>query len=106
MRKVALALVVSFFAACGPKIVPAPVVTTPKYPEFLQPTIPAEFANTPASQTFNRGWAFLQTGDLKTAEREFSAALTAAPAFSPAETSLRSVEMARKGPNEALPHFE
>jgi tetratricopeptide (TPR) repeat protein len=99
-------LLVSILSACGPKIVPAPVVTTPKFPEFIHPIVPSEFANSPASGTFERGWAFLQTGDLKTAEREFSAALAASPGFAPAETSLGYIELARKDLRAALPHFE
>jgi tetratricopeptide (TPR) repeat protein len=105
MRKCALALAV-LVSACASRIVPAPVVTVPKFPEFVQPPIPAPYANSPVAALFTRGWAFLQTGDLKTAEREFLAATTADPGFPPAETALGYVELARKEPNEALPHFE
>jgi Flp pilus assembly protein TadD len=84
----------------------APVVTAPKFPEFVQPAIPSDLANSPAGQTFSRGWAFLQNGDLKLAERDFSAALAAAPGFAAAETSLGYVEIARKDPKAAVPHFE
>ena len=105
MRKWALALVV-LVSACAPRMVPAPVVTVPKFPEFVQPPIPPLYANSPIAALFTRGWAFFQTGDLKTAEREFLAATTAAPGFPPAETALGYVELARKEPKEALPHFE
>ena len=104
MRKWALALLV-LVSACAPKIVPAPVVNVPKFPEFVQPPIPPAFANSPVAATYTRGWAFFQTGDLKTAEREFLLAVTAAPAFHPAETSLGYLELARKEPKAALPHF-
>src|SRR5262249_39826243 len=53
-----------------------------------------------------RGWALLQADDLKGAERELSAVLTAAPDFYPAEVALGYVELARKEPAAALPHFE
>jgi tetratricopeptide (TPR) repeat protein len=105
MRKSALALLV-LVSACAPKIAPAPVVTVPKFPEFMQPPIPPAFANSPVAATFTRGWAFFQSGDLKTAEREFLVASTAAPSFHPAETSLGYVELARKDAKAALPHFE
>ncbi len=105
MRKCALALLV-LASACAPKIVPAPVVTVPKFPEFVQPPIPPAFANTPVAATFTRGWAFFQTGDLKTAEREFLIAVNAAPSFHPAETSLGYVELARKDAKAALSHFD
>src|SRR5204862_4496611 len=53
-----------------------------------------------------RGWAFLQSGDLNDAEREFVAAMRTAPAFYPAETSLGYVALARKDAKAALPHFD
>jgi tetratricopeptide (TPR) repeat protein len=105
MRKCALALLV-LVSACAPKTVPTPVVTVPKFPEFVQPPIPPAFADSPIAAAYTRGWAFFQAGDLKTAEREFLLAVTAAPAFHPAETSLGYVELARKEPRAALPHFE
>ena len=92
--------------ACAPKVVPVPVVTAPKYPEFREPAVPAALAGGPAAQSHARGWAFLQTGDLKTAERDFADALKTTPAFYPAETSLGYVELARKDAKAALPHFD
>jgi tetratricopeptide (TPR) repeat protein len=94
-------------AGCAKKApVAVPVVTAPTFPEFLRPGVPAAFANTPAANLQTRGWAFLQAGDLKSAEREFSAALKGAPAFYPAEASLGYVELARKDPKAALPRFD
>src|SRR5262249_11163698 len=93
-------------AACAPKIVPPPVVTTPKFPEYVQPAVPAAFAGTPSAINESRGWAFLQTGDFKSAEHEFNAALRNAPAFYPAEISLGYLELARKDPKAALAHFD
>ena len=105
MRKWALALVLSV-SACAPKAVPVPIVTVPKFPEFTQPPIPPAYVNSPVAAIFVRGWAFFQTGDLKTAEREFLVAATAALSFYPAETSLGYLELARKDPKAALPHFD
>jgi tetratricopeptide (TPR) repeat protein len=105
MRRLLLATLL-FLSACAPKTVPVPTVTTPKFPEFTQPPVPAAFANSPVAATFSRGWAFFQTGDLKTAQREFANALSASPAFYPAETSLGYVELAQKDAKAALPHFD
>src|SRR5580692_2116727 len=105
MRRALLAAGVVFgfvAAACAPKVVPAPVVTTPKFPDFIRPLVPPSFANSPVAETEQLGWAYLQSGDLKTAEHEFAAALKAAPAFFPAETSLGYVELARKDAKAAL----
>jgi tetratricopeptide (TPR) repeat protein len=93
-------------AACAPKIVSVPVVMAPKFPEFPQPAVPDAFANSVAAESQARGWAFLQAGDLRTAEREFSTALKVTPAFYPAETSLGYVELARQDAKAALPHFD
>jgi tetratricopeptide (TPR) repeat protein len=93
-------------SACAPKTVPAPVVTAPKFPEFMRPTAPAAMADGPAAAAASRGWAFLQSGDFKTAEREFASALKTQPAFYPAETSLGYLELARKDAKAALPHFD
>ena len=109
MRKPLFAAVICLgllAGACAPRIVPAPVVTAPKFPEFTRPAMPASFANSPVAESQQRGWAFLQTGDLKTAEREFAAALKAAPTFYPAETSLGYVELARKDAKAAVPRFD
>jgi tetratricopeptide (TPR) repeat protein len=105
MRKLLLAALV-LVSACAPKVVSLPVVTAPKYPEFREPVVPPALAAGPAAQSHARGWAFLQVGDLKTAEREFGDALKTAPAFYPAETSLGYVELARKDARAALPHFD
>ena len=93
-------------AACGPKTVPLPTVSFPRFPDFIAPIVPAEFANTTAARNEMRGWTFLQTGDLKNAEREFATALTTTPAFYPAEIGLGYVELARGDQNAALAHFD
>jgi tetratricopeptide (TPR) repeat protein len=95
-----------FLSACAPKTAPAPVVTAPKFPDFMRPVIPPAMANGPAAASASRGWAFLQAGDFRTAEREFAAALKTTPAFYPAETSLGYLELARKDAKTALPHFD
>src|SRR4051794_7913547 len=105
MRR-AIVLAVVLAGACAPKSVPLPVVTTPKYPEFVAPPIPESAATSPVAAAEGRAWQFLQAGDLKTAERELSAALKVSPAFFPAETALGYVELARKEPKAALPHFD
>src|SRR5204863_113467 len=105
MWKWALALVL-WVNACAPRPVPAPVVTIPKFREFTQPPIPPAYVDSPIAAIFIRGLAFFQTGDLKTAEREFLIAATAAQSFYPPETSLGYLELARKDPKAALPHFE
>jgi tetratricopeptide (TPR) repeat protein len=105
MRTLLLAALVAV-SACAAKVVPAPVVTAPKFPEFRIPAVPESMASGMAAQLQVRGWAFLQSGDLKTAEREFAVALKTTPEFYPAETALGYVELARKDARAALPHFD
>jgi tetratricopeptide (TPR) repeat protein len=106
LTKVLLLATLVAFSACAPKSVPTPVPTTPKFPEFMRPAVPQAMADSPAATSASRGWAFLQAGDLRTAEHEFSAALKTQPAFFPAETSLGYLELARKDAKGALPHFD
>jgi tetratricopeptide (TPR) repeat protein len=109
MRK---ALLLSFGIAllvsgCAPKtIAPVPTVSAPKFPEFIAPVVPPESAGTAAAAGEDRGWRFLQTGDLKNAERELTSVLKAAPGFAPAVTGLGYVELARKDARAALPYFD
>ena len=103
----ALATAIVLGACAKTTSTPLPSVSTPKFPEFLQPSIPRSLANSPAAVTSQgRGWQFLQAGDLRNAEREFKVALILAPEFYPAQTGLGYVELARKEPEDALPHFE
>ena len=105
MRKLLLAALV-LSSACAPKVVPAPAVTAPTFVDFMQPVVPPAMADSPAAASASRGWALLRAGDLRTAEREFATALKTQPAFYPAETSLGYLELARKDPRAALPHFD
>jgi tetratricopeptide (TPR) repeat protein len=82
------------------------VVSAPKYPEFIRPAVPAQLARNAAAARFENGWSFLQDGDLKNAGREFDGALGLAAGFYPAEAGLGYVELARKDPKAALPHFD
>jgi tetratricopeptide (TPR) repeat protein len=102
---IALAIVVG---ACAAKTTtPLPAPSAAKFPEFIQPPVPRSLAANPAAVTSQqRGWQFLQAGDLRNAEREFKLALAVAPQFYPAETSLGYLELARKEAGDALPHFE
>jgi tetratricopeptide (TPR) repeat protein len=93
-------------AACTPKSIPAPTVSTPRFPEFITPVLPPELSGGPMAMSQDRGWRFLQAGDLRNAEHEFLVALKASPAFFPAEAGLGYVQLARMDAKAALAHFE
>ncbi len=94
-------------AACAPK---KPALPPPaggaKFPDFVYPEAPGPLASVPAADTHEVGWQWLQAGDLKQAERSFSAALKQTPAFFPAEAGLGYVALARKDNKAAVTHFE
>src|SRR5262245_7210983 len=106
-RLVVVTFLLIVVAACAPKpaVVPVPVVSTPKYPDFVAPTIPTAFVGSTSADLQDRGWKFLQAGDLRNAEREFDLALRLTGTFYPAETSLGYLALARADANAALGHF-
>ncbi len=109
MRKLACGVLAGFIGvapACGPRVVPVPVVTTPRFQEFVRPAVPSELALDVAARTHERAWSFLQAGDLPGAERELSLALKTSPTFYPAETALGYLKLARKEPKAALARFD
>ena len=109
MRKpplLALAGLLAGSLACGPKTIPAPVVTTPKFPEFVQPPVPLALAGSRAIVNHERAWRFFQAGDVRNAEREIAAALKLAPGFFPAETAAGYLELSRKDAKAGLSRFD
>jgi len=91
-------------SACAPKAVPV-VVGAPKHPEFMFPAAPE--GTLPAlSAWLDRGWQYLQLDDLRSAEREFAAALKQQATFYPADTAMGYVSLARGNEAEALTRFD
>ncbi len=106
-RLAACAIAALAAAGCAKKVAPAaPPSGAPKFPEFVFPTVPAPLNVGPARINHQFGWQWLQAGDLKAAERSFSAALKLTPDFYPAEAGLGYVALARREPKEAAGHFD
>jgi tetratricopeptide (TPR) repeat protein len=101
-----IVLALALGSACAPRVVPVATVAAPRFPDFVQPDVPSELASTPAAQSHDRAWRYLQAGDLRSAERELGLALRTAPAFYPAEAASGYLELARKAPKEALGRFD
>jgi tetratricopeptide (TPR) repeat protein len=99
-------LIATLLAACAPKVVTPPVVTSPRFPDFIFPVAPPGVGDAQARSGEDRGWQFLQAGDLGNAEREFAAVLLRAPTFYPAEAALGWVAVARRDREAALEHFD
>jgi tetratricopeptide (TPR) repeat protein len=98
--------VAALLLACAEKLVPAPTIVTPHYPDFVFPAIPPGMGNSQADARHQRGWRFLQAGDLRNADREFSAALKQAPALYPADAGLGYVGLAERDYRAALNRFD
>jgi tetratricopeptide (TPR) repeat protein len=94
-------------AACGAKkVIDPPVVTTPKFPDFIFPAAPNGVGTPAAIERHQVGWNWLQAGDLRAAERNFNAALKQSPPFYPAEVGLGYVALAQKKHKDSLQHFD
>ncbi len=93
-------------AACAPKTMAPPVVTAPRFPDYVFPVSP-EGLGTPATvERQKAGWQWLQAGDLRAADRNFNAALKLTPSFYPAEAGLGYSALASKDPKAAIQHFD
>lgn len=105
MHKAVLVVLVVFAAGCAARTVPAPVPVAPRHPEFLYPISPP--GAQPLQMTrIETGWRFLQADNLRSAEREFEAALKQEPEFHPAEAGLGYMELARRDAKDAVAHFD
>ena len=83
-----------------------PVVTTPAYPDYLFPMVPAEHVSSPEARRHEEAWTFLQAGDLMTAQSRYTALLDRRPAFYPATAALGWVHLARGDHENAVGYFE
>lgn len=92
-------------AACAPKTTAVTAPAAPRYPEFVFPVSPADLS--PAAQAEQQaGWNLLQSGDVRNAERRFSAALKRTPDFYPAHAGAGYAALARKDYDAALVQFD
>ena len=105
--RVALCVVhAALIASCAARAVPPPLPPTLKYPDFVYPAVPPELGRMSGVERVDYGWRFLQTDDLRSADREFGAALRRSPSLYPAETGAGYVELAERDYKEALAHFD
>jgi tetratricopeptide (TPR) repeat protein len=105
----ALAILLGLASGCGSNVAPAALpaaVVVPRFPEFVFPAVPERLGAPEVSATHELAWQWLQAGDLKAAERNFTAALRLAPGFYPSEAGLGYLALARKDNKEAASHFD
>ena len=101
---VSLSLCGFVISACAPKAPPA-LVGAPRHPDFMFPVAPEGTLPAQAGR-LDRGWQYLQLGDLRNAEREFAAALKQQAAFYPADAANAYVALARGNEADAVTRFD
>ena len=85
--------------------VPPTTAAAPHYPDFVFPAVPDDLQQPELVRQQEAGWRWLQAGDLRRSEREFSAALTRSSTFFPAEAALGYVALARRDYADAVARF-
>jgi tetratricopeptide (TPR) repeat protein len=109
MRRSRLALaavILALAGGCARPSDPAPVVTAPRYPDFVFPAAPPALASETLVALQQRGWQFLQAGDLSQARRAFSAALAENSRFYPADAGLAYASLADHDYADAVARFD
>ncbi len=106
---VALALAIGglwTIAGCAARADVMPSAPVPlRHPEFRYLTVP-QGADALQATRIERGWRYLQSDNLRGAEREFQTALKLQPSFHPAEAGLGYVELARQDATDAVACFD
>ena len=95
--------VTAAMVSCATRV---PTVTTPSYPEYIFPTVPVDYIDSLEARRHEDAWAFLQVGNLTTAQSRYSELLNRNPDFYPAVTALGWVSLARGDYQGAVSYFE
>ena len=108
MRIKALAVGLALMAmACGARTVPPATVAGPdKYPDFIYPAVPAALQRSPGAERIEIGWRLLQSGDTRSAGRDFDDVLKRNPQLYPARAGEGYVALARGDHDHALNAFD
>jgi len=92
----------ALLAACATR---APVATSPVFPSYPFPLVPAELTSADVIEDHAEAWQHLQAGDLVAAERGFDTILMNWPDFYPAAAGLGFVGLANGQVTVAIGHF-
>ena len=106
MRAACLLLATALIGGCARTVTP-PVVTTPRYPDYIYPTLSSpDPKQDDLLRQHDAAWRWFQAGDFARAEREFQAVLKRSPQFYPTETALGYLDLARSNHTSALERFD
>jgi tetratricopeptide (TPR) repeat protein len=82
-------------------------VTTPRYPDYVLPTLPQpDPKQADLLKDHESAWRSFQAGDLSRADNAFQAILKRSPQFYPSETALGYLELARGNPAAGVDRFD
>lgn len=98
-------LVLVLGAGCATRVAP-PLPAALAHPEFVYPAVPSALWTDDRAGYVDRGWRYLQTGDLGSAAREFTDGLQRHPGLYPAETGGAYVALASREYDRALGDFD
>jgi tetratricopeptide (TPR) repeat protein len=99
-------LLVALAAGCSRATAP-PVVTTPRYPDYIFPTLSQpDPKQADLLRDHDAAWKWFQAGELARADTGFAAVLKRSPRFYPSETAMGYVELARKNFEQAGQRFD
>lgn len=97
VRRSALVLALSFVApACVSVPAGPPPAVAPRYPDLPVPDVPAGMGSAAVRDRHDAAWRRLQAGDVRSAARDYTAALQIDPEFYPAMTGLGLVRLAER----------
>jgi predicted negative regulator of RcsB-dependent stress response len=102
----AISLLLVFLAGCARTVAP-PVVTTPRYPDYIFPGLSQpDPKQADLLRDHEAAWKWFQAGDLARAESGLAAVLKRSPQFYPSETAMGYVDLARKDFEAAGQRFD
>ena len=106
-KAVALSVLLAILAAACARTVAPPVVTAPRYPDYIFPTLSQpDPKQAELLREHDAAWRWFQAGDFARAETGFLAVLKRSPQFYPSDTALAYLDFARKNLELAEQRFE
>ena len=101
-----ISLALAFTGACARPVAP-PVVTAPRYPDYVFPTLAQpDPKQADLLREHDAAWRWFQAGDLARAETGFLAVLKRSPQFYPSDTALGYLDLGKMDFDSAAARFE
>ena len=92
--------------ACAPRLTAPPTPPSPRYQDFVFPSVPPGLSAPTVTAAHDLAWQWLQAGYPRTAERQFETVLKKSPGFYPSQAGLGFVELATQDFEDAVKRFD